>query len=46
VFIFVVCRGIQLATASGDTTVKIWDFAKAECMHTFTDHQKPGKYVQ
>ena len=27
-----------MATASGDSTVKIWDFAKAECILTFTDH--------
>lgn len=35
--------GSKLATVSGDTTVKVWDFAKAECVHTFVDHQKAGK---
>ena len=34
--------GTKLATSSGDTTVKIWDFSKAECVHTFTDHTHPG----
>ena len=33
---------MQLATASGDTTVKIWDFADAKCVQTFADHQKAG----
>ena len=32
------CRGARLATSSGDGTVKIWDFSKAECVLTFTDH--------
>ena len=41
---FLLCSGVQLATVSGDTTTKIWDFARAECIHTFTDHQKPGIY--
>lgn len=31
-------RGARLATSSGDGTVKIWDFSKAECVLTFTDH--------
>ena len=35
--------GSKLVTASGDTTVKIWDFSKAECVHTFTDHTHAGK---
>ena len=30
--------GARLATSSGDGTVKIWDFSKAECILTFTDH--------
>lgn len=30
--------GTKLATSSGDTTVKIWDFSKAKCTQTFTDH--------
>lgn len=34
--------GAKLATASGDTTVKIWDFSKAECVHTFMDHTHAG----
>jgi len=38
-------RGLQLATASGDTTVKIWDFANAMCIQTFADHQKAGTYT-
>ena len=37
--------GLQLATTSGDTTVKIWDFANASCIQTFADHQKAGKYT-
>jgi len=37
--------GMQLATASGDTTVKIWDFANAACIHTFADHQKAGSFA-
>jgi len=32
-------------TVGGDTTVKIWDFAKAECVQTFMEHQKPGRQV-
>jgi len=32
-------------TVSGDTTVKLWDFAKAECIHTFLEHQKAGEYT-
>ena len=32
------CRGARLATSSGDGTVKIWDFSKAECVLTFADH--------
>jgi len=43
--LFVACdSGVQLATASGDTTVKIWDFANATCIQTFADHQKAGTY--
>ena len=38
-------RGSKLATSSGDTTVKIWDFSKAECVHTFTDHTHAGKFM-
>lgn len=34
--------GSKLVTSSGDTTVKIWDFSKAECVHTFTDHTHAG----
>ena len=36
-------RGSKLATSSGDTTVKVWDFSKAECVHTFTDHTHAGR---
>ena len=35
--------GAKLATASGDTTVKVWDFARAECEHTFTEHKHAGQ---
>lgn len=28
----------MLATCSGDSTVKIWNFEKQNCAHTFTDH--------
>ncbi|GCB62023.1 hypothetical protein scyTo_0011415 [Scyliorhinus torazame] len=28
----------MLATTSGDKSVKIWDFAKVECVFTFTGH--------
>ena len=34
--------GSHLATASGDRTVKIWDFAGAACAHTFSDHTQAG----
>ena len=37
VFLFL-HSGARLATSSGDGTVKIWDFSKAECILTFTDH--------
>ena len=37
--------GAQLVTSSGDATVKIWDFSKAECVHTFTEHQHAGKCI-
>ena len=40
------CSGTKLATSSGDTTVKIWDFSKAECVHTFTDHTHAGKLAE
>jgi len=40
-----VFSGLQLATSSGDTTVKIWDFANASCIQTFADHQKAGEYI-
>lgn len=33
-------------TGSGDSTVKIWDFSKAECVHTFADHQHAGTFEQ
>ena len=35
---FLMRSGSKLATVSGDTTAKIWDFARAECVHTFTEH--------
>lgn len=34
--------GLQLATASGDGSVKVWDFSKGQCSITFTEHQQPG----
>ena len=30
--------GTHLVTGSGDKTVKVWDFAAASCVHTFSDH--------
>ena len=36
--------GSQLATASGDGTVKVWDFARGKCVLTFSDHQQPGMW--
>lgn len=35
------CRGARLATVSGDCTLKIWDFAAGECIHTFSEHRNP-----
>lgn len=32
-----------MATCSGDTTIKIWDFSQKKCIHTFTNHLLPGK---
>lgn len=37
-----VLSGSTLATTSGDTTVKIWNFAESGCTHTFTDHTSAG----
>ena len=34
-------RGSHLATAAGDGTVKLWDFASASCVATYTDHTQP-----
>lgn len=34
----IIYRGSRLATTSGDTTVKIWDFSKEQCVASFTDH--------
>ena len=31
-------RLLQVATSSGNSTVKIWDVAKEKCKHTLTDH--------
>ena len=28
----------EVATSSGDSTLKIWDVAKEKCKHTLTDH--------
>ena len=30
--------GKMLATSSGDSTVKVWNFEKQKCVHTFSDH--------
>jgi WD40 repeat protein len=30
--------GKLLATSSGDSTVKLWNFEKQKCIHTFSDH--------
>jgi WD40 repeat protein len=35
--------GNKMATCSGDTTIKIWDFSQKKCVHTFTNHLLPGK---
>lgn len=37
-----ICSGSSLATTSGDTTVKIWNFSQPGCTHTFTDHTLAG----
>ena len=37
-FIHCFCSGAQLATSSGDASVKIWDFSKASCVLTFAEH--------
>ena len=30
--------GTHLVTSSGDSTVKLWDFQRASCAHTFAAH--------
>jgi WD40 repeat protein len=37
--------GNKMATCSGDTTIKIWDFSQKKCVHTFTNHLLPGKFL-
>jgi WD40 repeat protein len=32
--------GMALASGSGDSTVKLWDFAQQRCVMTFTDHKQ------
>lgn len=32
------CRGTVLATSSGDTTVKLWDFSRGQSSLTLQDH--------
>ena len=34
-------KGSHLATCSGDSTIKIWDFLKAACVATFDSHIHP-----
>ena len=34
-----------MATCSGDTTIKIWDFSQKKCVHTFANHLLPGKRI-
>ena len=40
--VFFYSSGSTLATTSGDTTVKIWNFSQPGCTHTFTDHTLAG----
>lgn len=30
--------GLQFASSSSDHTVKVWDLAQRQCLHTFRDH--------
>jgi WD40 repeat protein len=32
--------GVALASAGGDSYVKLWDFAQQRCVLTFTDHKQ------
>ena len=41
-WMYVWCRGDLLATTSGDGSVKLWDFSRACCSLTLSDHQQPG----
>lgn len=34
-------KGTHLATASGDSTIKIWDFLNITCAWTIKDHSQP-----
>ncbi len=34
-------KGSHLATCSGDSTIKIWDFLSINCAQTFKDHIHP-----
>ena len=36
------CSGHLLATTSGDGSVKLWDFSRACCSLTLSDHTQPG----
>jgi WD40 repeat protein len=35
------CRGNHLATASGDNTIKVWNFNKESSTTTLREHTKP-----
>jgi len=34
-------KGLHIVTASGDSTVKIWDFVNTACTFTFKEHKQP-----
>jgi WD40 repeat protein len=38
-------QGTQIASASNDETVRLWDTATGECLHVLTGHSEPVKFV-